>query len=96
MHLRSLERFDFDSVLFPYNHELRKIEQYRLDSEALIELCNSREIATQTIKSIARRRWPEPKPKIGSAGISRSKMRTRSVGSPLRARSTGAVLEQRE
>jgi aryl-alcohol dehydrogenase-like predicted oxidoreductase len=62
MHLRSLDRFEFDSVLFPYNHKLRSIEQYRLDSEALIERCRASGVATQTIKSIARRRWLEPKP----------------------------------
>jgi aryl-alcohol dehydrogenase-like predicted oxidoreductase len=62
MHLRSLERFDFDSVLFPYNYKLRSIEQFRIDSEALIATCAERGVAIQTIKSIARRRWPEPKP----------------------------------
>ena len=62
MHLRSLERFDFDAVLFPYNYQLRKLEQYRIDSDALIDRCAALGIAIQTIKSIARRRWPEPKP----------------------------------
>jgi aryl-alcohol dehydrogenase-like predicted oxidoreductase len=62
MHLASLDRFDFDSVLFPYNFKLRQIEEYRRDSDELIELCRARQVATQTIKSIARRRWPEPRP----------------------------------
>src|SRR5580658_6951216 len=62
MHLASLERFDFDSVLFPYNFKLRQIEEYRRDTDELIELCGERQVATQTIKSIARRRWPEPRP----------------------------------
>jgi aryl-alcohol dehydrogenase-like predicted oxidoreductase len=57
MHLRSLERFDFDSVLFPYNFVLRQDAAYRADVEELIALCASRRVATQTIKSIARRRW---------------------------------------
>jgi aryl-alcohol dehydrogenase-like predicted oxidoreductase len=57
MHLRSLERFAFDSVLFPYNFTMLGIDQYAADAEALIELCNQRGVATQTIKSAARRPW---------------------------------------
>jgi aryl-alcohol dehydrogenase-like predicted oxidoreductase len=57
IHLRSLERFAFDSVLFPYNFTMLGIGQYAADVEALIELCNGRGVAIQTIKSVARRRW---------------------------------------
>jgi aryl-alcohol dehydrogenase-like predicted oxidoreductase len=57
MHRRSLEQFTFDSVLFPYNFPMLGIAQYRADVEALIKLCNERGVATQTIKSAARRRW---------------------------------------
>jgi aryl-alcohol dehydrogenase-like predicted oxidoreductase len=57
MHRRSLERFAFDSVLFPYNFTMLGIPQYATDVEALLKLCGERGIATQTIKSIARRRW---------------------------------------
>lgn len=57
MHLRSLERFAFDSVLFPYNFTMLNIAQYAADVEALIKLCRERGVATQTIKSVARRRW---------------------------------------
>jgi hypothetical protein len=57
MHRRSLERFAFDSVLFPYNFTMLGIPQYRADVEALIKTCNERGVATQTIKSVARRRW---------------------------------------
>jgi aryl-alcohol dehydrogenase-like predicted oxidoreductase len=59
MHLRSLERFDFASVLFPYNHSLLQDDAYRSDVEALRSLCAERGVAVQTIKSIARGRWPE-------------------------------------
>jgi len=62
MHLAGLERFDFDSVLFPYNFKLRQIEEYRRDTDELIEFCRGHQVAMQTIKSIARRRWPEPRP----------------------------------
>jgi aryl-alcohol dehydrogenase-like predicted oxidoreductase len=57
MHRRSLERFAFDSVLFPYNFTMLGIPQYRADVEALIKICGERGVATQTIKSVARRRW---------------------------------------
>jgi aryl-alcohol dehydrogenase-like predicted oxidoreductase len=59
MHLRSLERFDYDSVLLPYNYTLVKDDDYRADVERLLDLCAEREVAVQTIKSIARRRWPQ-------------------------------------
>ena len=57
MHLRSLERFAFDSVLFPYNYTMLRIAPYAADVEALIKRCRERGVATQTIKSAARRRW---------------------------------------
>ena len=57
MHRRSLERFAFDSVLFPYNFTMLNIGQYGADVEALLKVCRERGVATQTIKSVARRRW---------------------------------------
>jgi aryl-alcohol dehydrogenase-like predicted oxidoreductase len=59
MHLRSLERFDFDSVLFPYNFAMLQDSAYRSDVEELQELCAQRQVAVQTIKAVARRRWPD-------------------------------------
>jgi aryl-alcohol dehydrogenase-like predicted oxidoreductase len=57
MHRRSLERYAFDSVLFPYNFTMMSIPQYAADAEALIKICKDRGVALQTIKSAARRRW---------------------------------------
>ena len=57
MHRRSLERFAFDSVLFPYNFTMLNIPQYAADVDALLKVCRERGVATQTIKSVARRRW---------------------------------------
>jgi aryl-alcohol dehydrogenase-like predicted oxidoreductase len=57
MHRRSLERFDFDSVLFPLNHPLYSEPTYRGAVDALVELCAERGVAIQTIKAVARRRW---------------------------------------
>ena len=59
MHLRSLERFDFDSVLLPYNHSVMSDDRYRADVESLVGVCGQRGVAVQTIKAVARRRWPE-------------------------------------
>ena len=60
MHLRSLERFTYDSVLFPYNYPLLQDPGYRADVEDLLAVCDAQGVAVQTIKSIARRRWPDP------------------------------------
>jgi|LakMenEpi03Aug12_release.lakeMendotaPanAssembly.Ray.scaffolds.fasta_scaffold196769_2 aryl-alcohol dehydrogenase-like predicted oxidoreductase len=57
MHLRSLERANFESVLFPFNHALVSIPEYRREVEELLSVCRDRSVATQTIKAIARRRW---------------------------------------
>lgn len=62
MHRRSLERFDFDSVLLPYNHAVLADPDYRREVEALLETCAERNVAVQTIKSVARRRWEDGAP----------------------------------
>lgn len=59
MHLRSLERFTFASVLLPFNFVLMENPAYRHDVEELLALCSEREVAVQTIKSIARGRWSD-------------------------------------
>jgi aryl-alcohol dehydrogenase-like predicted oxidoreductase len=56
-HLRSLERFDFDAVLFPYNHSMLAGAAYAADVEQLRTVCTERGVAMQTIKSIAKGRW---------------------------------------
>jgi aryl-alcohol dehydrogenase-like predicted oxidoreductase len=57
MHLRGLERFDFDAVLLPYSFAGLQDPAYRADVEALLAVCAEREVAVQTIKAVARRRW---------------------------------------
>jgi len=59
MHKRSLERFDFDTVLLPYNYWLMQNPRYAADFEALVALCRERHVAVQTIKCIARRPWAD-------------------------------------
>ena len=62
MHLRSLERFPYDSVLFPYNHSLLADPAYRAEVEELIAVAEDAGVALQTIKSIARSRWTDDAP----------------------------------
>lgn len=57
MHLKSLMRFDFDSVLLPLNYILMQNNAYAADFKTLLDVCRKRNVAVQTIKSIARRRW---------------------------------------
>lgn len=57
MHKRSLAQFDFDSVLLPYNYVLMQNNRYRDDFESLISMCEERDVAIQTIKSVARGPW---------------------------------------
>jgi len=61
-HRASLERFDYDSVLLPYNVALLQDDTYRAEVEALLATCAERGVAVQTIKAVARRRWTEDGP----------------------------------
>jgi aryl-alcohol dehydrogenase-like predicted oxidoreductase len=54
---RSLERFDFDAVLLPYNYLTMKVPYYAKNFNALLATCQQRNVALQTIKSIAYRPW---------------------------------------
>ena len=57
MHLRSLGRFPFDSVLLPYNYPMMQNPDYVADFEALAALCQQQNVAIQTIKAITRAPW---------------------------------------
>ena len=56
-HRRSLERFDFDSVLLPYNYITMQNPYYAENFNALLSTCQQRNVAVQTIKSIAYKPW---------------------------------------
>jgi aryl-alcohol dehydrogenase-like predicted oxidoreductase len=58
-HLASLARHPFDSVLLPYNHAMLAQPAYAADVERLLAHCRAHGVAVQTIKAIARRRWPD-------------------------------------
>jgi aryl-alcohol dehydrogenase-like predicted oxidoreductase len=56
-HFRSLERFDFDSVLLPYSYIMMQNSYYADAFERLATVCQERNVAMLTIKSIARSPW---------------------------------------
>jgi predicted aldo/keto reductase-like oxidoreductase len=62
MHRKALERFDFDSVLLPYSYLMWQNDQYRSEFESLFKLCQARQVAVQTIKSIVHRPWGDEAP----------------------------------
>ncbi len=56
-HRRSLTRFDFDSVLLPYNFVTLQSAYYRENFHGLKATAQERHTAVQTIKSLAYRPW---------------------------------------
>jgi aryl-alcohol dehydrogenase-like predicted oxidoreductase len=58
-HKRCLERYDFDSVLLPYNPVLMQNPVYTDEFESLMSICQERNVAVQTIKSLSKGPWKE-------------------------------------
>jgi predicted aldo/keto reductase-like oxidoreductase len=56
-HLRSLQEYDFASVLLPYNFPMSHNAAYMADFEELAAVCAERNVAIQTIKSITKAAW---------------------------------------
>jgi aryl-alcohol dehydrogenase-like predicted oxidoreductase len=59
IHLKSLERFDFDSVMLPWNYMLSQNAEYASQMKALVQICNEKKTAVQLIKTLQRRPWEE-------------------------------------
>jgi len=59
MHLKALERFDFDSVLLPFSYLMAQNMEYLSDFMKLFAFCRERNIAVQTIKSLVHMPWGE-------------------------------------
>jgi aryl-alcohol dehydrogenase-like predicted oxidoreductase len=57
MHLRSLARFDFDSVLFPLSYVLTQNAAYASDVAELLAACERKGVAVQTIKAVVHKPW---------------------------------------
>jgi aryl-alcohol dehydrogenase-like predicted oxidoreductase len=54
MHQKSLMRYNFDSILLPWNWFMSNYRNYPRDFYDTLKLCKNRNIAVQTIKAIAR------------------------------------------
>ena len=55
--VEALQRMDLDAVMFPLNPRLYAEADYRADAERLLDLCHSRDLATQVIKAVAKAPW---------------------------------------
>jgi aryl-alcohol dehydrogenase-like predicted oxidoreductase len=58
-HLEALRLFPFDSVLTPLNWVLTQDAKYLADYEALVAAVRAQDAALMTIKTVARRNWPD-------------------------------------
>jgi hypothetical protein len=54
MHLQSLEKYSFDSVLLPYNYSMLQNNDYKEGFEKLTLKCSENNIAVQAIKTLAK------------------------------------------
>jgi len=61
-HLEALRRFDFDTVLTPYNHRLAREDEYRRDFEELVEATRAHDVGLMLIKALARNLWRSGEP----------------------------------
>jgi len=57
MHLKSIQRFELNSVLLACNYILMQQPEYARSFNQLVEVCKERDVAVQAIKSVARRPW---------------------------------------
>ena len=57
IHKQSLERFDFDTVMLPYSYRQMQFPKYAPHFNELLKICRERNVAVQTIKSVARQPW---------------------------------------
>ncbi len=55
--LEALDRFDFDTMMFPINPVLYGYPEYRANTERLLKKCVERDVGVMTIKSVAKQPW---------------------------------------
>lgn len=53
----ALERFDFDTVMFPIHPRLYADPDYRRDAERLLKLCVEKDVGVQIIKAVTKGPW---------------------------------------
>lgn len=66
LHLKSLERYAFDSVLVPWNYMLAQNAQYAADFHALTAVCRQKGTALQLIKSNQKAKWKDGEERFAS------------------------------
>jgi aryl-alcohol dehydrogenase-like predicted oxidoreductase len=59
VHAAALERFDFDTVMFPLNPTLYADPSFRRDAERVLRMAAERDVGVMIIKSIAKGLWGE-------------------------------------
>ncbi len=59
IHRKSLARFDFDSILLPWNYQLAQNKEYAENFEFVVKTARLKNIALQIIKTSQRRPWGE-------------------------------------
>ncbi len=55
--LEALRRFDFDTVMLPLNPVMMAHAEYRASMEALLRVCQEKDVGVMAIKTVARRPW---------------------------------------
>lgn len=61
--MAALERFDFDSLLFPLNFKMWADKAYRRDAMALLRMAAERDVGTMVIKSLTKGPWGDREPR---------------------------------
>ena len=57
IHQKSLARFDFDSILMPWNYQLAQNQEYAANFQAVLKIAKAKNTAVQIIKTAQRRLW---------------------------------------
>lgn len=59
VHAAALERFDFDTIMFPIHPRLYADPDYRQDAERLLAIAQEKDVGVMIIKSITREPWED-------------------------------------
>jgi predicted aldo/keto reductase-like oxidoreductase len=62
IHLTALQRFDFDTVMLPFNFMLMQNCAYAANFLELMKVCQEKNVAVQLIKTVQRRLWEDRPP----------------------------------
>ena len=66
-HVEGLRRYPFATVLTPLNPVLWRQDEFRLAYGALVDEVRRQDVGLMTIKTVARRDWPDPRGEHGYA-----------------------------